>query len=106
MLFAFDALRRAESLSLRPSDSVRRIELPIVRGNRVALASHLANAAFPLGIRYVRDVDLLKLTELAGGFRQVPDLYEAYNRSAPPVALPDFLGALSLLIAKGVLEPA
>lgn len=106
VLSAFAALRRAESMKLRQSDSVRRVERPIVRGNRVALAPHLANPAFPLGIRYVRDVDLLKLAELVSGFGQVPDLYEAYNRCAPPVALPDFLGALSLLIAKGVLEPA
>jgi hypothetical protein len=104
VLAAFDALKQAESLSLRQSNNVRRIDLPIVRGNRITLTPHLTNAAFPHGIRYVRDVDLLKLAELASGFAQVPDLYEAYNRSAPPVALPDFLGALSVLIAKGVLE--
>jgi flavin-dependent dehydrogenase len=106
ILAAFAAIRNAASIQLKASGSVQRLELPVVRGNRIALAAHIANPAFPHGIRYVRDVDLLKLSEMATAFEHVPDLYEAYNRNAPPVALPDFLGALSMLIAKGVLEPA
>jgi flavin-dependent dehydrogenase len=106
VLRAFDELKRSDSIALRPSASARRAELPIVRGNRVTLATHLVTPAFPEGIRYVRDIDLVALAGLASGFRQVPDLYEAYNRAAPPVALPDFLGALSLLLGKGMLEHA
>lgn len=34
---------------------------------------------------------------------QVPELFELYNRRHPPVSLPDFLGALSVLIGKGML---
>ena len=33
----------------------------------------------------------------------VPDLFEAYCRSTTPVILPDFLGALSVMLAKGIL---
>ena len=44
------------------------------------------------------------MAELAPQFTQVPDLYEAYNRACTPAALPDFLTALSTLVAKGVLK--
>ena len=46
----------------------------------------------------------MQLVELAPDHRQVPDLYEAYNRQCAPVSLPDFLGALSVLLAKGALR--
>jgi hypothetical protein len=48
-------------------------------------------------------VDLLLLAEIACRSRQVPDVYEAYCRVAGHVALPNVLGALSYLIARGIL---
>lgn len=106
VLRAFEALKRGTSIDLRPSAAAPRSELPVVHGNRIKLAMHFVTPAFPEGIRYVRDIDLVMLADMAGQFRQVPDLYEAYNRAAPPVGLPDFLGALSLLLGKGMLEHA
>jgi flavin-dependent dehydrogenase len=103
---AFDLLKDSDSIALRPGVAAGRVQLPVVRGNRVTLAAHLVSPAYPHGIRYVRDIDLVLLADMAGGFRQVPDLYEAYNRAAPPVPLPDFLGALSLLLGKGLLQNA
>ena len=41
---------------------------------------------------------------MAGEYRQVPDLFDAYNRASQPVILPDFLGALSVLLGKGMME--
>jgi flavin-dependent dehydrogenase len=104
LLQAFEDLKQRESIALRAGRGLHQAELPLVRGNRIVLATHLVMPAFPEGIRYVRGVDLVRLTELAPQHCQVPDLYQAYNRAAPNVSLPDFLGALSLLIAKGVLE--
>jgi hypothetical protein len=52
----------------------------------------------------VRNVDLVRLSELAPSHTQVPDLFDAYNRVASPAPLPDFLGALSMLIGKGFLQ--
>jgi hypothetical protein len=48
-------------------------------------------------------VDLVVLSELAPVHDQVPNLFDAYNRSAAPASLPDFLGALSVLIGTGML---
>ena len=101
---AFDEIRAREAIELRSTSLVRRTGRPTVRGNRVVVEDHLVVPAFPAGVRYVRNVDLLRLSELASSHRQVPDLFDAYNRVASPVPLPDFLGALSLLIGKGFLE--
>lgn len=102
---AFDDLRtRHDALRLRQTAAVRRVARAVVRDNRLAIEDHLVVPAFPAGVRYVRNVDLVHLTELAPAHEQVPDLFDAYNRSAPAVPLPDFIGALSLLIGKGLLE--
>ncbi len=55
------------------------------------------------GVRFLGGVDLPVLVGMAAKYRQVPDLFEAYNRICPPVELPNFLGALSVLLAKEIL---
>ena len=104
VLRAFQELRSREAIQLQPTPSVQRVGRPTVRGNRVVVEDHLVVPAFPEGVRYVRNIDLLKLSELASSKAQVADLFEAYNRVASPAPLPDFLGALSLLVGKGFLE--
>ena len=106
VLAAFDEIRRRASVGLRPSDALRRSDRPTVRGDRVALEEHLFVPAFRDGVRYLRSVDLVKIVALAPMYDQVPDLYAAYNRAAPPAPLPDFLGALSVLVGKGMLDLA
>jgi hypothetical protein len=106
VLAAFEEIRRRDSLALRPSDALRRTNRPTVRDDRVALEEHLVVPAFRDGVRYVRSVDLVKIVALAPAYDQVPDLYAAYNRAAPPAPLPDFLGALSVLVGKGMLDLA
>jgi hypothetical protein len=54
-------------------------------------------------VRYVRDVDVLALLDLAPAARQVPDLFETYVGRLGRVALPDFLFALATAVAKGWL---
>ena len=107
VLAAFEEIRRRPALRLRVSDGVPRVRQPTVRDNRVVLEEQLAAPGFERGVRYVRNVDLITLAALASKHDQVPDLYAAYGRAAGPSAsppLPDFLGALSMLVAKGVLD--
>jgi flavin-dependent dehydrogenase len=106
VLSAFDALRSRPSIALRPSAAVQRVERPMVRGDRITMGEHLVAPAFRDGIRYIRSVDLVTIMALASAHDQVPDLYAAYSRAAPPVPLPDFLGALSVLVGKGMLDLA
>ena len=103
VLRAFDDLRAAPSIRLRPAPGLRRLQLPAVRGRRIVLDEHLASLALPEGVRFLRDVDLPPLAEMAGDHDQVPDLYEAYLDRVATVSLPDFLGALSVLLGKGML---
>ena len=80
---------------------------PAVTTREVVLQDRLVLPGWPpggRGLRYLRDVDLVRLVELAPDHRQVPDLFEAYIRRCPPVSLADFLGALSVLLAKGALR--
>ena len=105
VLAAFETLKRLDRLQLRAAPALQRSPRPVVRGHKVAMAEHLVSPAFPNGIRWVRDVDLVRLVELCPEHDQVPDLYDAYIAANPPVALPDFLGALSLLLGKGLLGP-
>jgi flavin-dependent dehydrogenase len=104
VLRALDQLRGRETIALRRTALVQRTARATVRNSRVVLEEHLLVPAFPDGVRWVRNVDLVHLIDLAPAHDQVPDLFDAYNRSAPPVPLPDFLGALSLLVGKDFLE--
>ena len=106
VLAAFDGLRARDSIHLRAAPALRRASRPIVRGNEVVVEPHLVAPAFPGGVRYIRSVDLLTIVDLGPSHHQVPDLYDAYNRAAAPVPLGDFLGALSVLVGKGVLTHA
>ncbi len=105
VLAAFDALRQAARIDLRPTDQVRTIRRPAIQDHEVIMEDQLV-ASWPqaASIRYLRGVDLPKLVNMAPGHTQVPDLFETYNRACEPVVLPDFLGALSVLLAKGILE--
>jgi flavin-dependent dehydrogenase len=103
VLAAFASIREQQSLHLRPSDSLTITERATVRGNRVVLLEHLVTPEMSRGVRYCRNVDLVVLARLAPGCGQVPDLFDAYNRAAPPAPLPDFLGALSTLIGLEML---
>jgi len=104
ILAAFEELRRRDRMVLRPGPNLRRQSRPAIREDRITRQEHLVVPAFPHGIRWLRDIDLLVLSDLALRTDQVPDLLEAYSRAAPPVPLPDFLGALAVLVGKGVLE--
>jgi flavin-dependent dehydrogenase len=103
VLAAFEELKRRERIVLRHAATVERVEQPLVRGNRIVLETHLRSPQLPFAVRFARQVDLLRLWHLAPSAAEVPELYEAYQRVAGVVPLPDFLGALSLLIGKGFL---
>ena len=103
VLGALAELKQRPSIVLRPGRSLDRVRKPVVRGNAIVLEEHLVAPAFQDGVRYLRSVDLVTIVDLARAHDQVPDLFDAYNRAAPPAPLPDFLGALSVLVGKRML---
>lgn len=104
VLAAFDALKASPTIRLRRGADVRFLRVPAVVGREIAFEEALATPSVPQGVRFLRGVDLLRLVAMAGRHTRVPALFDAYNRSGVPVALPDFLGALSVLVAKGFLR--
>ena len=104
---AFETLRRAPSIRLRPTRAARTTTAPAVVGREIVPDASLSietGEAGTAAIRYLRGVDLPALVDMADRRTQVPDLYEAYGRSHPPVELADFLGALAVLLGKGLLR--
>jgi flavin-dependent dehydrogenase len=96
---AFAELKGRERIHLREGGGAAAELRPVVDGSRVVLREHLVGATFGDGVRYLRNVDLPRLLKLAPEHDQVGGLFEAYTRAAGPVPLPDFLAALSTLIA-------
>jgi hypothetical protein len=96
---AFDMVRTAPALSVTPSADVSIALRPAVSGNEIVLEHRLVRTAHEQGVRFAYDVDLVTLIELAPSCRSVPELFDAYNRQAPPVALPNVLTALAFAIA-------
>ena len=86
------------------------VDKPLVIGNRIRMAPSLVTPRFPGGVRYFRDVDLLRVTHLAPISENPGALYESYSEWAaredlPPVDLANFIGVVALLISDGVLVP-
>ncbi len=96
---AFEAFRSAPEIRLALSSAAVVEERPVIRGNEIVL-----EPALPGGIRFVANVDLLQLAQMAPHHSQVPDLFDAYCRTCPPVPLPSVVGGLSLLVARGILH--
>jgi len=102
---AFQTLKEHDAIEIAANDHVRREKRPLIYGHEVVLddAFVLADGAL---VRFFAGVDLLRLVELAGLYRRVPDLLEAYVQSQTRVPLPSLLLALSLLVAERIVMPA
>lgn len=101
---ALEGIRARASLDAVRSPSLRVVRRPAIVGQRIALADHLASDRLPDGLRWVRNVDVARLVEVAPGRSGVPEGWEAYNAEAPPVTLPDYLAALATAFAAGLLQ--
>ncbi len=101
---AYETIRSLPSVHLRPSPALEAVRRPAVVDDRIALDRYLVSDRLPAGARYVRNVDLRRLVDVAPASDQVPDIYEAYNRLGAPAPLPDFLAALALAVGAGFLD--
>ena len=106
VLTAFEALKVRDGVDLRLAPGVQIGPRPIVEGQRVVMAEHLISEWAPGGVRFLRDVELPRLVQVARSAGTVPELFDAYNEAGAPASLPDFLGALSVSLAKGLMEDA
>jgi flavin-dependent dehydrogenase len=101
---AFEDLRQRADVTLRPAASIEVAVRPAVRGREIVLQEQIILPDAADGVRFVRGIDLLTLLRVAPTFRDVGQICEAVSRDQPGVALPDILGALSWLVARGALQ--
>jgi flavin-dependent dehydrogenase len=95
----FDRFKQASSVQLTLAPDVRFEARPVIRDHEIVLERAFVDAA-----RFVGNVDLVKLADIACRHSGVPDVFEDYCRSCGPVPLPNVVSGLSLLVAKGILH--
>ena len=100
---AFEALKRKSRIDLRVADGIRLEPSPVIEGRLITLRDALVTPDSSERFDFFQNVDLPRLARLASSYKQVPDLFGAYNRTNTPVSLPSFLSALSMLIARRIL---
>ncbi len=101
---AFEDLRARAGIRLVRGPDVRIEPRAAVRGREIVMEEHLVSSCWPDGLRYLRGVNLVSLVRMAPAHADVGELFEAAGAVAPGIQLPDFLGALSLVIARGGLR--
>jgi flavin-dependent dehydrogenase len=104
VLKAFERLKQSPAVHLWPSESVRFEQQPAIRGREIVLENGLAGPMIPVGLRFLSGVDLAGLVDMVSRHRSIPDLFQAYCQAYTPVPLPNFLRAVSVLLAKRVVE--
>ena len=100
---SFERLRASPTFDVRRGPGVVVEPRPAVSGHEIVLEQRIVGDDLPAGIRFVRDVDVIALIDLAPRYSDVPDLFDAYCRRSGPAALPDVLRALATALARGWL---
>ena len=100
---AFERLKTVGLLDAGQGDTVRIEPRPYVQGHEILLGAHVVTGDDDPGVRYLYNVDVPAVIELARTVQQVPDLFETYVKSRGQVDLHDFLLALSTAVARGWL---
>ncbi len=103
VLAAFADLRARPSIHLGLSAGVRIEPRAAVNGREIVMDDHVISPAWPDGLRYLRGVDLVEVLRLAPHHRDAGELFEAVQAAGREIDLPNFLGALSVLLATGAL---
>jgi hypothetical protein len=100
---AYERVRNDQPFKTRTADHVRIAPRPYVAGHEIMLGPHLVTSDDDDGVRYLYNIDIPVLLELAPAGHEVPHLFEAYVQRRGPTDLHDFLLALSTAVARGWL---
>ncbi|MEZ5285509.1 MAG: hypothetical protein R2712_12040 [Vicinamibacterales bacterium] len=100
---AWRRLREAPSLHVRRGPDVAVAPRPAVGGQTIVLEPRLVRGPDDAGVRFVHDVDVVAIVELAPHVEQVPALYEAVVARSGPTDLSAFVTALATALARGWL---
>jgi len=101
---AFDRIKAAPELVTCRGPEAQIERRAAIGGNEIVLEPRVITPGDGVGVRFLHDVDVVALVELAPTVRQVPDLFAAYERRAGPVDLRGFLTALATAVARRWLD--
>ena len=103
VLAAHARITAAPRFHVRRGPDVR-VELrPAIAGSEIVMERRVVTDDEPAGVRFVCDVDVVAMVELAPSCDQVPDLHAALVARAGPTELPAFLTALATAVARNWL---
>jgi flavin-dependent dehydrogenase len=97
-------LRARREIHLERGAQVQIAPRAVIRGRLIVMEDHVCLPAWPGGVRYIRNVNVLLVMRLAEAHRDVGELFAALVRIQPGVTLPDFLAMLATLLARGGLQ--
>ena len=100
---AFERLKSDTSLALAPGGAMSLKKRSLIRDREIVVEDAIALPEAPEGVRFIGGIDLLELRDMACRYSQISDLFEAYCRTRGDVSIRSLLGALSILVARGVL---
>jgi flavin-dependent dehydrogenase len=100
---AFEQLRAAEHVRLRPAAALRFEPVASIEGREVVMRDALIVPGLSAPLQFVAGVNLAALARLANGRDEVPALLAAYRAQIGPVPLTGLLTGLSLLVARHAL---
>jgi flavin-dependent dehydrogenase len=101
---AHEEIRRRPALAVRMATGVPRVSHPMIEDDLIVVRSHFLFPGLPVPLRYLRNVDLVSLADLAPEHDDVPELHAAYRRAGGGGDIPDLVGALAVLVGKGALR--
>ncbi|MBZ5560409.1 MAG: tryptophan 7-halogenase [Acidobacteriia bacterium] len=109
VLAAFERFKQSPSIHLALADGVRFEPQPVIRDREIVLEDAFVTqaglkACATSALRFMGNVDLVRLADIACRHTDVPDVFEDYCRTCAPVPLPSVVGGLSVLVAKGILH--
>jgi len=103
ILEAFERLRRAARVRLRPSPSIRFAPVPVIDGRQVVLREAIVVPGRDTPLQFAAGIDLTSLVRIAAACGEVPSIIDAYQRRVGPAPAAGLLTGLSLLVAREAL---
>jgi flavin-dependent dehydrogenase len=100
---AFENLRAAEHVRLRPADRLRFKAVASIEGREVVMRDALVVPGLDAPLQYAAGVYLPALARLATGCGEVPALIAAYHTEVGPAPLAGLLTGISFLVARHAL---
>src|SRR6185295_19710152 len=83
----FESLKESDTVDFTRSERICFEPLPVIHDREIVVEDAFLLPEAPRGVRYLAGVDLVKLSEIACRYRQVPDIFDAYCRTHGVVTL-------------------